>query len=320
MRWILTALLLAGCGGSAFPDPVVDDCITEVNAGHHRFECDGMVHEVTVPPQCLSSACGLILDAHGSTMSAQQEENNMGLRPMGMQHGYVIYQPNANMLAEVNMTAWVPLQDDPKVMDFARRVVKAWHLDEDRIHVTGFSAGGFVALRLLCDHSDFFASAAPAGAGVLQVDEIDCLGPQEWVEIAIGEFWGCSFEGDQLPSPEIPILFMNGIHDNLNVYPCAAAQRDAIIAGWQMGNPQVVSEDAGHTWTRWTNSNGTVFEFIEHQYQADEPLLGGHCYPGSADTDPDNMPEGQFFPFGCADPDTFAWGQAVMDFFLAHPK
>ncbi len=61
-------LILTSCGGSSFPDPVPDECITHVSAGYHRFDCDGVVHEITMPPDCMISACGIIVDAHGATM------------------------------------------------------------------------------------------------------------------------------------------------------------------------------------------------------------------------------------------------------------
>jgi poly(3-hydroxybutyrate) depolymerase len=305
------------CGGeSGFPEPVPDECVTDVSAGHHQFECDDMLHDVTVPAECLSGPCGLVVDVHGTTMDAQMEDNNTGMRSLGMRHGYLVYQPNAHMLPDTLIATWVPSVDDPRILAFIQRLMDVHHLDADRIHMTGFSAGGYVAWRFVCAHSDLLASAAPAGAGADEAEGVGlCLPELD----AIEEITGCSFQGDEIPSPQIDILFMNGTLDNLHKFPCAAAQRDQVIAGYQMGDPQTVSEDEMHTWIRYTNANGTVFEFIQHEYTAAEPLLLGHCYPGSQDLGEPQV-EGQLFPFGCEDQDTFVWGEAVMDFFLSHPK
>ena len=82
-----------------------------------------------------------------------------------------------------------------------------------------------------------------------------------------------------------------------------------------MQQDSVVESDSSHQWTRYKNAKGTVFEFIQHDYTG-VALLGGHCYPGS--TDPGGE-TGQLFSFKCDQTAAFNWGEAVMQFFLAHP-
>jgi hypothetical protein len=93
----------------------------------------------------------------------------------------------------------------------------------------------------------------------------------------------------------------------------ALPQRDAALAAWPFGAPSVIEQDAGHVATRWTTASGTVFELWAHEYAAENVILGGHCFPGG--TDVGLSP----FQFGCADKGTFAVGELVMQFFIAHP-
>jgi hypothetical protein len=124
------------------------------------------------------------------------------------------------------------------------------------------------------------------------------------------------FSQGAAPSSPRPILFMHGTADALVPFASAQSSRDAVIAAQSMTESGVVEMDDAHLWTRYENSAGAVFEFIEHDYQG-ASLLGGHCYPGS--TDPGGAP-GQLFSFACDPPNAFTWGDAVIAFFIAHPR
>ncbi len=146
--------------------------------------------------------------------------------------------------------------------------------------------------RFVCAHADVLASAAP-GAGT------DC---------------------SQVPTTQLDMLVLHGTHDNLVSFSQAAARRDAVIAAWNLGPAEPVAGDSMYTWTRWRNPNGTTFEFLQHDYLAagsGASILGGHCFPGSQDM---GGQPGQLFPFACAGPNGFVWGEAAMNFFIAHPR
>lgn len=280
-------------------------CVTDVTAGEHVFNCEDLVHVVSVPDACLEHACGLVLDIHGGTMSANMEDKNTGARALGAERDFIVVQPNA--VGGV----WRPNVDDPKVFAFAQSVVQAFHVNEKRIHAMGFSQGGYMSWRFVCAHSDWLASAAPAAAAgaVALVMEV-----------------GCTFAGTDKPAHEIPLLYMHGTKDALVNFQNGVTLRDAVRAEWGMDDEEEVSSSAGHRWTRYTNERGNVFEFIQHEYSTDSavglPPLGvaivGHCYPGSHDlaaTEPF-----QLMAFACKDDAAFTWGEAAMDFFVAHPK
>jgi predicted peptidase len=47
------------------------------------------------------------------------------------------------------------------LLELLEHVQKSYHVDKDRIYLTGLSMGGFGTWRLACDHPEMFAAAAP---------------------------------------------------------------------------------------------------------------------------------------------------------------
>ncbi len=274
--------------------------LDDVSAGQHTYSCAGLTYDVDIPAACASSSCGLVADVHGLSMSGIMEDNNTNLRRLGEQYGYIVVQPNAAPAPP--LSSWTPSTDDPKVFGFIELAVSALHADTKRVHMTGFSEGGYMTYRFLCDHADYFASVAPAAGA------------------------GCSFGGDagmwgsaNVPSREIAVLAVNGTLDALvNFNSVAVPQRDKVVAGWHMDSGTVVAGDSTFTRTRYTSPSGTVFEFIQHDYSSAQTFTKGHCFPGSEDLD--GGEPGQVFGFACQPPNSFVWGDEVMKFFMAHPK
>ena len=274
-------------GGSSMPMPV--GCVTEVGAGHHKLMClGGIAYDLEIPAACAAGGCGLVLDMHGFTMNADQEDLGTQLRALGKQHGYVVVQPTAPGLPP----SWDQAAHVPLVFAFISDVAQALVTDPSRAHVMGFSQGGGMTWRMVCSHADFFASAAPLGA-----------------------LAGCEFVGAKVPSREVPILQVHGRKDNVvNFGNTAIPQRNAVLAHW--GNPpgMVLEDDGAHKVTRYLSPAGTPLEFWEHDYEAGSFLLGGHCFPGGVDV-------GQSpFQFGCTAQNTFVYGAKAVEFFIAHPK
>lgn len=284
-------------GPPPFPPPVAAGCVTHPAAGVQRIPCNGLVHDVLVPKACLTRPCGVVLDIHGLTMDAAMQDRNTGMRALGRQHGYIVVQPNANPAPPAS--SWKTGEDDAKVLAFLSDLEAAFHPDPARIHATGFSQGGLMTWRFLCNHPERFASLAIGSA---------CSYP---TQVA------CSFSGDEVPPGRIPLLYMHGEKDVIYLFAAAEAQRDAVARGWSLREDATLSQDAGHRWTRWIGDGGEVFEFVQHAYKAKSEVLRGHCYPGS--TDPGGL-DGQLFSFACEDASAFAWGRIAMDFFLAHPR
>jgi dienelactone hydrolase len=209
-----------------------------------------------------------------------------------------VVQPNAPGARP----SWTPSLHDDKVYAFVKRLIALLGVDEKRVHMTGFSQGGYMTWRFICKHSDTFASMAPAAAcGSLSIQT------------------GCSFVGSSVPSRALPILYMHGTRDALVPFsPCAPNQRDAVIAHFGLTEDKTIAEDGAHVWKRYVGSSGEVFEFLQHDYASGQPLIVGHCFPGSDDA---GGAKGQAFSFKCDDAgQAFVWGEAAMKFFRDHPR
>lgn len=288
-------------GGAQDGGAAPDDCLTDVTPGRHEFACDGLTFAVSIPPACAAPGCGLIFDVHGLSMSGAMQENNTDLAALTQTLDYVVVQPSAT--PRPPLASWTQRTDDPKLLDFLERTMRVLRIDEGRVHFTGFSQGGWMTWRFLCEHADLFASVAPAAGSDY------CTSPG---------VTGCNFD-DALPSEEVSILYMHGTQDALVDFACGQSQMDAVIAAWNLTLDGVVSEDAKHRYERYLNANGTVLEWVRHDYVSDAssnlplvPDIVGHCYPGS--TDPGDEP-GQLYSFRCTEPTAFDWGEIVLDFF-----
>lgn len=288
-------------GGADARIPVDDPCFTTHDPGHHVFPCDGIDYDVEVPATCPPDGCGLIVDVHGLTMSAEMLEANDHLRARGSAAGFVVIQPNAN--PDPPNASWNPDTDDAKIYDFMMRAAAVYAIDPDRLHFTGFSQGGFMSWRFLCHHSDVLASVAPAAGAS------NCVGTP-----------ACSFTGAEIPARQIPVLYMHGTQDtNYVPFSCAQPQVDAMAAAWGL-TVESVDTEADFTRTHYTGG----VDFLAHDYTSsaqipfiDQTRLLGHCFPGSDDP---GGATGQLFPFGCDQPAAFVWGEELVSFFLAHPR
>ena len=286
-------------------------CVVDTNPGHHLFECDGIKYDLETPPICTGGGCGVVLDVHGLTMTADQEDKSTKLRVLGSGHGFVVVQPTAPR--GLIGPSWTPVTDDAKVWAALGAVRAALKVDPERVHVTGFSQGGAMTLRLLCAHGDEIASAAPVAAA--DGRSLDGNVPPFRLD--------CPFDATTKPAAPRSILQMPGTLDALVPIDKGKLQRDAILAWLGTVTDSVVASDASFTRTRYASAaKGVVFEYVQHGYVVTPPILpvaiGGHCLPGGDDLRGQVSGESMFF--SCAPPNGFVWGEILMDFFIAHPR
>ncbi len=258
-----------------------------MTAGHHVFPCTGGIsYDVEISPACAKGGCGLVVDIHGYTMDAAEEDVETGMRALGDANGYVVVQPNA----AGTPPSWNQLTDVPSVFGFVSDAAKALVTDPRKAHVMGFSEGGGMTWAMVCSHADFFASASP-----------------------LSGIEGCTFIAPNVPSRQVPMLMVHGTQDNIvNFNAVAVPLRDAALDYWSYGTGTVFVTSATYTATRYTTSAGTDFEFWAHDFTAGSAYLGGHCGPGGTDVGPSP------YQFGCQTP-AFVYGQTAMAFFIAHP-
>jgi len=312
MRIGCVALVLLACGGGAAshddaPGPdgtpaTPSGCITDASAGDHTFTCSGLQVDARVPEACAtSSGCGLILELHGDTGNGLLMDGHTKLRELGAQHGYVVIAPSGPPWGGGDPGSTWHATNDAALVEMVQQFATVFRIDPKKIHVTGFSRGGFVTWRLLCDHADLFASAAPAGAGD---------------GTAFGE--ATCFTPGRAPSRPLPILFMMGRTDASVGYASMAKIRDAARASYGTGAVTVVDQDASYTHNRWTNG-AAILETFDHAYETipNGPFgyARGHCIAGST-----SDPMAPQYAIPCKLPNAFVWGEQVMAFFLAHPR
>jgi poly(3-hydroxybutyrate) depolymerase len=242
-----------------------------------------MSFDVALPEGCLGGSCGLIVDIHGGRGSGKDAESHTGMQGLGNAAGYVVVQPSSPGIE------WDYPVDSVGIRSFLDQVIEALDIDTDRVHMGGHSAGGYMTWIFVCDHADLIASAAPLGAGAST--ELDS---------------SCDFDVAGSPSEEVDILLAHGRSDEMVPFDTALAQRDLVVAGWAMTESEVLAVEPTYRWTRWTNLEGTVFEFLEFDWQGG--MFGSHCYPGVTAF------------AGCGSDTQVHYGEAALEFYMAHPK
>jgi len=266
------------------------------------FSCGGLRVDARVPTACPRSGCGLILLLHGDTGDGLLEDAHVKLRERGAARGYVVIAPTGPAIGRGDSGSTWDRDADEALVAIVRAFAAAFHADGNRIHVTGFSRGGFVTWRLLCDHADLFASAAPAAAGT-----------------GAGQGETTCFSRGRAPSRPVPILFLIGRNDRAVGYSTMIDIRNAVLARYGVLKPVVIASDGKYAHTRWTGTNGVVFETFEHSYETarDGPWgeERGHCIPGSTVS-----PKAPRYVLPCVGPNAFTWGEEVVRFFEANPK
>ena len=285
----------------SIPDPVPDNCITSPRKGTVDFKCDGLLFTLHVPEVCLKKACGLIVDIHGYLMTADFQDYYTDLAERGGNEGYIVIQPTANKGSYGR--SWEYRVDNvSKIFSFMNRVKKVFHVMDERVHVTGFSQGSWMSWRFVCDYAEHIASAAPIGFGAgMPVDLLNA-------PVRIKVFDNC-FKGKQ-----IDVLYAHGKRDGLVHYVGALKTVKKIQEDWNLTNVEVLFKDEDYQRVRFTNSQGTVFEFISYNWiskGSNSSFLGkpeGHCFPGVGNY------------LGCGRNNPFHWGDEVVKFFLEHPK
>lgn len=315
---VLFVLAGSGCGdGDTSParDVHTTRCITDVSAfDRHTFQCDGVEFKVMLTQDCVDAACGVIVDVHGWLSNPDEQERRSNLAHAAMENGgYIVVQPGE--LSEPSN--WDGAVHNPIVFDFLQQAIEAFDVDRDRVHFTGFSQGGWMTWNFICEHADIIASAAPIaapggacflngpGAGrkvpiLLISGTNDILIPY----YSIDSIWSIA---DTL----VGVMYDYGmVTQDFSDYAFSAAGDLVVDAAGRIDIAadgvafEVVdgSAEGDFWWTRYTASDGTVFEHLRH--------ANNHVYP-------DN-PDSELFP---EEPSVwFSVGDAILQFFIENPR
>jgi len=295
-------------------------------AGVTDTSCDGLQYTFTVPAGCSSSArCGLVFDIHGQSMSAGEQNANTGFRASIGAESHIVVQPTAPMRWG-EFTWWIPNVHAPKLESMIRQLVASPEVDANRVHVTGFSQGGFTTWKLLCLASDVICSAAPLAASGVDDWDAHTLGFAETPDGYEETCFGTRSSGSSGPPTKRSILYGTGTMDNDAPIARAHIQRQHVLNAYGMDGANMTAlqpEGADYEWSRWT-MDGVTFEYLEHNYEGNsyEGHLG-HCIPrqgGVCDATSEggsSQLEGGYLNHGCCADIT--WSEVVLVFFARHP-
>jgi pimeloyl-ACP methyl ester carboxylesterase len=274
--------------------PVADDCIKDVSAGDHTFSCDGLTFLVLVDEMCTKLACGLIFDIHGATMSGAQMRDNTLLYKLAPSKGYIVVNPSAT--ASNTGGTWDLTADPAKVANFLDRMIKAFHVDADRVHVDGFSQGSAMTFWFLCNRHELLASAAPVSGAT----DVSCL-DDNW-------------------QPRVPIFYENGQKDQASKIDAAHMMVDSIVSQLKLVDETQVAGDGHYTRKRWTGAGGMVFDYLEHDYGG-QAVLDGHCIPGGIDKSGSGKNNFSLNATTCTTGQiAINWGELALQWFIDHPR
>ena len=198
------------------------------------------------------------------------------MRAKGNRAGYIVVQPSAPDDAEYvpatqapsGTPSWVPVLHHAVLIRLLRDIVTLFDADRRKVHVTGFSQGGFASWNILCNAPDLICSAAP----------LEASGLDQWGDEA-GYGTTCFTEN----GPEIrrSIFFTQGTTDPLSNIDLARAQVSNVKRAYgMMTSSATIRRGTGYTESTWT-AGDVNFEYFEHQYNGSPRSyygIGGHCF------------------------------------------
>ena len=269
-----TTTTTSGTTTTTSPESALAECVASLVPGSSAVPCEGEVYDLGIPEECFATPCGLIVDFPPGGLSGEQTDAYTNMKALGNAAGYVVVQPNSSR-------GLVGAGTDRIFFD---ALIGALDIDVSRVHVGGASSGGSQAWYFVCDHADLIASAAPHASGRVY----------------------CDSEKNRLPDEQVDILMLLGRKDSVIPLVEGVAQLEFVIGSWGMTASEVLADDPTYQWTRWTNEQGTVLEFVEFDWTT--PTGEGHCYPGGVGSG------------GCGIDTPIHYGEAALDFYIAHPK
>jgi poly(3-hydroxybutyrate) depolymerase len=203
--------------------------------------CEGIEYEISAPNKCPERGCGLILEVPGHYQRATTYRDASRLHIKGPEAGYIVVHP------ETPDRDWEGMEPFGELYRFIQAAKQQWPVDPERIHMTGFSQGGFISWYFACKYPGLLKSIAP---------------------IAYHSRDYCT----DLTS--VRSLYIHGQHDN--IVPIEEGTRRTLDL-FNAVKGTLITEDQLHSQIRLENAAGNSMIYIEHGYKS--TLLNGHCIP-----------------------------------------
>ncbi|WP_201152951.1 hypothetical protein [Rhodothalassium salexigens] len=254
---VLVAVGLAACQeGEAGPALARPD-VAGLGAGLHRLELAGFDATVSVPESCAAGgggpACGLIVEAHGASMSADKMDSETNMRQLGAQapaHGaatpYVVVHPEAH-----GPGAQWQQGDERGVLALADCLIADLGLDGTRRHMAGYSLGGYMVAGTYCQAAGAYTSFAAMAGGVDVIQQ--CM--------------------DDTDTPT-RLLYIHGRGDRM--VPFAAVKAFIAEVAGDAQAAAILAQGQGR-------ARFGALDVDIRLHDGDRPgLVGGHCLPGGS--------------------------------------
>lgn len=162
---------------------------------HQTLEIAGRPVAVQVPSGYDdTSPVPLVVLLHGFGSSSQTLDDLFQISSLVDEFGFLLLRPEGTLDCE-GRSFWdatevccdfcgADVDDAGYLRDAIVEAKKRFKVDEAQIHLVGHSNGGFMALRMACDHADLIASVASlAGAGSTDPSTCTPSEPIHWLQI-----------------------------------------------------------------------------------------------------------------------------------------
>jgi polyhydroxybutyrate depolymerase len=140
----------------------------EVKAEH--LSVGGLEREYIISMPAAPGPRPTVVVLHGTWQSGQIMLQTTGLEPLVDREGLVAVYPNAIGTqwndGRAAAALWAARDDVEFLRALVAHLVRAGVSDPRRVYVLGFSNGGMMALRTLCEATDVFAAVAVIGASL----------------------------------------------------------------------------------------------------------------------------------------------------------
>ncbi len=295
----------------------------EITARNYNCVIEGtnVVYSIAIPEGCETGGCGLIVDIHGGSMNANTQNNGTQLREYGniaVSRGaltpYIVLQPNfTDVFDDLNFlfididslinSSGAYLNELPNLINVIDQVVDTFDIDENRMHMHGFSRGSATTTVFYCNEQlgERFASFGMGGG-----------------DIAAGDIF-CDVQ------PNRPLIFINGIYDRHEFLSYSLDGIESYMLGLADLNQEIVQTESGWehrtiSFSLWSGitltgrhhhqrfiSGDYLLETVRHSAKGPIPYFG-HCHP--------RMGIDRWLVCRA----NFDIGQKLVDFFIANPK
>lgn len=230
-----------------------------------------------------STTVPLVLNLHGYTSNAAEQEFYGNFRPIADTANFLIVHPNGTIDPQGNRF-WNTFGTGSTVDDvgFLSNLIDSlsakYNIDPNRIYSTGMSNGGFMSYSLACERSDKIAAIASV-TGSMITPKLNACDPQR----------------------PVPVMEIHGTADNTVPYNGSALSGfvpiPTLVAAWVQKNgcnptpiftpvPDINTTD-GCTAEHYLYTGGDKGSTVEHY----KIIGGGHTWPG------------QLFPIGVTNQD-----------------